>query len=165
MDEIRTLFAYNRWASIQFLAAASHLTDEELGRDMKSSFPTVADTLIHLLGAEWVWLERWLGRSPTGFPEASALSSVAAVRTRWDALWHEQKAFLGGLSDADLARPMTYRNLAGSEFTQPLGELLRHVVNHATYHRGQLTTLLRQLGHGAPSTDLVAYYRTRPEVG
>lgn len=165
MKDIRTLYAYNRWANLQFLDALSGLSDEELGRDMKSSFPTVTATLVHLLGAEWVWLERWLGRSPTGFPDASALSSVAAVRARWDALWREQKAFLDGLGDGDLARPVTYRNLAGHEFTQTLGELLRHVVNHATYHRGQLTTLLRQLGHGAPSTDLVAYYRTRPEVG
>ncbi|MDP2956545.1 MAG: DinB family protein [Longimicrobiales bacterium] len=125
MKDIRTLYAYNRWANLQFLDALSSLSDEELGRDMKSSFPSVSDTLVHLLGAEWVWLERWLGRSPTGFPDASALSSVASVRARWDALWREQKAFLD---------------------------------------RGQLTTLLRQLGHAAPSTDLVAYYRTKPQV-
>lgn len=164
MNEIRTLFAYNRWANVQFLDALSKLTDEEVGRDLKSSFPSALATLVHILGAEWVWLERWLGRSPTGFPDSPTLTSVAAVGARWDALWTEQKTHLDGLGDADLARPLTYHNLAGNQFTQPLGELLRHVVNHGTYHRGQLTTLLRQLGHGAPSTDLVAYYRTRPEA-
>lgn len=159
MRELRRLYAFNRWANLRFLDAVERLSDEELGRDMKSSFPNVAATLVHLLGAEWVWLERWLGRSPVGFPDASKLNSVAEVRVRWDALWAEQRAFLDGLSDDDARRPVTYVNLAGNEFTQPLGDLLRHVVNHATYHRGQLTTLLRQLGHDAPSTDLVLYYR------
>jgi uncharacterized damage-inducible protein DinB len=164
MDEIRTLFAYNRWANLRFLDALSVLTDEELGRNMGSSFPSVAETLVHLLGAEWIWLERWSGRSPSGFPDAYTLNSVAAVRIRWDTLWREQRAFLDGLGDDDLARPVAYTNLAGADYTQPLGDLLRHVVNHATYHRGQLTTLLRQLGHGAPGTDLVTFYRTRPDV-
>jgi len=165
MDEIRTLFAYNRWANEQFLDALAKLTDEELKRDLKNSFPSGLATLVHILSAEWVWMERWLGRSPTGVPEAdSTLGSVAAVRARWDALWAQQKAYLDRLPDADLARPLTYRSLAGHEYTQPMGELLRHVVNHSTYHRGQLTTMLRQLGHGAPSTDLVAWYRNHPRA-
>lgn len=161
MDEIRTLYAYNRWASRLFLEAAAHLSAEELDRDLKSSFPSVRATLVHMLGAEWVWLERWLGRSPTAFPEAAELVDVPAIRARFEALWADQEAFLAGLGEADLSGPVSYRTMAGHAFTQPLSELLRHVVNHATYHRGQLTTLLRQLGHGAPSTDLVAYYRLR----
>jgi uncharacterized damage-inducible protein DinB len=160
MDEFRRLYAFNRWANLRFLDALDGLSADELTRDMHSSFPTVLATLIHALGAEWIWLERWLGRSPTTFPDASALTSVAAVRARWDALWADQQAFLDGLDDGEGARPVTYRNMAGQEFTQPLGDLLRHVVNHASYHRGQLTTLLRQLGHGAPSTDLVLFLRT-----
>ena len=162
MQETRILFAYNHWANEQFLEALSRLTAEEVGRDLKSSFPSALATLVHMLGAEWVGMERWLGRSPAGFPASAALTSVPAVRARWDALWADQKAYLDELGDIDLARSLTYRNLAGDEFTQPLGEILRHVVNHGTYHRGQLTTLLRQLGHGAPSTDLVAYYRMHP---
>lgn len=165
MDDIRALYAYTRWANLLFLEAASHLTPEELDRDLKSSFPSVRTTLVHLLGAEWVWLERWLGRSPTTFPDAAFLTDVASIRARWDALWADEEGFLATLGDADLVRPLTYRTMAGHEFTQPLGEVLRHVVNHGTYHRGQLTTLLRQLGHGAPSTDLVTYYRQRPEAG
>lgn len=164
-DEFAALYAFNRWANVQFLDAASHLSAEELDRDLKSSFPSVRATLVHLLGAEWVWLERWLGHSPTTFPDAAGLPDVAAIRARWDLLWDEQRTFLEGLDDAGVGTLVTYRTMAGHEFSQPLGELLRHVVNHATYHRGQLTTLLRQLGHGAPSTDLVTYYRLRPEAG
>ena len=159
IEEIRRLYDFNRWANLLFLDALAELSDEELGRDLKSSFPNVAATLVHLLGAEWIWLERWMGRTPVGFPDAAELNSVARVRTRWDALWAEQQRLLAGLDDDALRRPVTYRNLAGNEFTQPLGDLMRHVVNHATYHRGQLTTLLRQLGHPAPGTDLVTFYR------
>lgn len=159
IDEVRRLYAFNRWANLRFLDALDVLSEEELGRDMGSSFPSVAATLVHMLGAEWIWLERWLGRSPTSFPDAAGLSSVAAVRTRWDALWGEQMQFLDLLDDSDLSRALAYRNMAGHDFAQPLGELLRHVVNHGSYHRGQLATLLRQLGHAAPATDLVLYYR------
>ena len=164
MDEIRALYAFNRWATLRFLDALDGLTPEELTRDLKSSFPSVLATATHMLGAEWIWLERWLRRSPGGFPDMTALDSVAAVRARWMELWQEQETFLEGLGDDDMARPVTYRTMAGDTLTQPLGELLRHVVNHATYHRGQLTTLLRQLGHAAPGTDLVTYYRMRAEA-
>lgn len=163
MDELRTLFGFNRWASRLFLDATETLSTEALTRDMGSSFPSVLATLTHMLAAEWVWLERWLGRSPDGFPDNSALTSVGAVRKRWEELWEEQAAFLHSLEAGDEDRPVTYRNLSGAEFTQPLGHLLRHVVNHASYHRGQLTTLLRQLDHAAPATDLVTFYRLEAE--
>ena len=131
------------------------LTDEELGKDLGSSFPNVADTLVHTMGAEWVWLQRWLGHSPTSFPDVASLTFVAAVRARWDVLWAEQQAFLASLDVASLRRPVAYKGFDGAPFEQPLHQLIRHVVNHATYHRGQLATMLRQLGKKPPSTDLV----------
>lgn len=164
LDEIRDLYAFNRWANLRFLDAVEPLTPGELSRDLESSFPSVLATLTHLLGAEWVWLARWKGTSPTTFPDAAALDSLPAIRARWDALWEEQQAYLAGLTGSELAAPLAYRNMAGQEYSQPLAELLRHVVNHGTYHRGQVTTMLRQLGHAAPSTDLVTWYRTRPPV-
>jgi len=158
MDEIRRLYAFNRWANLRFLDALDVLSDEELSRDLKSSFPTVLATLTHMYGAEWIWLERWCGRSLAPLPDAGALTSVAAVRVRWDALWADQQAFLDGLGDADLERPLTWRSMAGGDYSSRLGDVLRHVVNHGTYHRGQLATLLRQLGRAAPATDLVYYF-------
>jgi len=157
MDEIRRLYAFNRWATLRFLGAADGLTEEELARDMKSSFPSVLATLTHMYGAEWIWLERWRGRVPDSFPQRDALTSVAAVREHFGALWADQGAFLEALTDADLTRSVGWRSLAGDEYTGRLGDLLRHVVNHATYHRGQLATLVRQLGHTPPPTDLVLY--------
>jgi len=162
MDELRRLFDYNRWATLRLLDALEELTAEELTRDSRSSFPSALATLVHALGAEWVWLERWKGTSPTALPDASALGSVTAVRARWQELWEDQQAFLVALDDDDATRPVSYRLFNGDSDARPLGELMRHVVNHATYHRGQLVTMLRQLGRTPPSTDYIRWLR---EVG
>jgi uncharacterized damage-inducible protein DinB len=159
MDELRRLFDYNRWANLRLLDAAESLTSEELGRHIESSFPSLLATLVHAMGAEWIWLERWKGTSPTALPDATSLDSVAAVRARWDEVWRDQQAFLAGLADGDETRPLTYKLFSGASDTRPLGELMRHVVNHATYHRGQLVTMLRQLGKTPPSTDYVRWLR------
>jgi uncharacterized damage-inducible protein DinB len=161
MDELRRLFDYNRWANLLMLDAAEALSSEELARDLGSSFPSVLDTLVHMLGAEWVWLERWNGTSPTDFPEAGGLTSVAAVRKRWDGLWAEQRALLEKLPHDAAARPLEYRRFSGAEDERELGELMRHVINHASYHRGQLVTLLRQLDKTPPSTDYILFLRER----
>jgi uncharacterized damage-inducible protein DinB len=161
LDDLRTLFDYNRWANLRLLDAAEPLSDEELGKILGGSFPNLAATLVHLLGAEWVWLRRWLGESPSTFPEAATLKSVKAVRSRWDALWAEQQRFLAALDETDMQRPVAYRGFDGKAFELPLHELMRHVVNHGTYHRGQLASQLRQLGHTPPATDLVRFYRER----
>lgn len=159
MEELRRLFDFNRWASERFLDAAAELTPEELGKDMKSSFPSVLATLAHMYGAEWVWLSRWQGESPTTLPGAEDLTSLEAVREGWEALWSDQRAFLAGLSPGDEMRTVRYRLFSGADDTRALGDLMRHVVNHATYHRGQLATLLRELGKTPPSTDYVRYLR------
>jgi uncharacterized damage-inducible protein DinB len=164
MNELRTLFRFNRWATLRFLDAMADLPAEELGRNLGSSFPSLAATLVHMLGAEWVWLQRWHGESPATFPDATTLDSVAKVRARWDALWEEQCAFLDGLDAAAMGSMVAYRTFDGSSHEQSLGDLLRHVVNHATYHRGQLATMLRQLGRTPPATDLVRYYRLTPSA-
>lgn len=161
MDEIRDLYAYNRWANRRTLDAAERLTPEELSRDLGSSFPSVRETLAHVLAAEWIWLERWRGSSPPGLPEAWDLSRLEAVRARWSEVETDQRTFVEGLDEAALDRVIAYRNTAGTEFENPLGQLLRHVVNHSTYHRGQVVTLLRQLGAEAVATDYVVYLRER----
>jgi uncharacterized damage-inducible protein DinB len=159
VDELKRLFDYSRWANLRFLDAADGLTAVELNREIDSSFPGVLATLVHMLGAEWVWLERWRGTSPTAFPDASDLVSAAAVRARWDALWSDQQAFLATLGDADARRSVPFRLFNGGADAQPLGDLMRHVVNHGSYHRGQVATMLRQLGKTPPSTDYIRYLR------
>ena len=157
IDEVRELFAYHRWANARMLEAAGMLTDEDFARDLGSSFPSVRATLAHLLSADWIWLERWRGASPTSGPDWDT-GTHAALVVRWGELERAQGAFLDGLGDADLDQVVSYRALNGAPHSNPLSELCRHVVNHGTYHRGQVATLLRQLGVKPPQTDLILYY-------
>lgn len=158
MDDIRDLFAFTRWADERILDACAALGGEELRRDMGSSFPSVLDTLVHIASSEWIWLKRWNGHSPTAPPDW-AIADVAALRGHWGAVWADLATFLSGLAAGDLNRAVAYRNLRGDAFEAPLGQLMRHVVNHSTYHRGQVVTMLRQLGATPPPTDLVLYHR------
>jgi uncharacterized damage-inducible protein DinB len=160
LAEVRELFAFHRWANARLLDAAGGLTAEDFARDLRSSFPSVRETLVHLLSADWIWLERWRGRSPTAGPDWD-VPTHADLRARWAEFERDQLAFLEGLSEADLDRVVSYRALSGAPYANPLGELLRHVVNHGTYHRGQVATLLRQLDVKPPQTDLILYYRER----
>jgi uncharacterized damage-inducible protein DinB len=157
--EARELFAYDAWANGLVFEAAAGLSEEQLAHVVASSFPSVVGTLAHLVGAEWVWLRRWLGESPGGFPDWVSKPVLADIRARLSAIQEEREAFAAGLSDGDLSRPVAYRNLAGKAFSDSLDGLIRHVVNHSTYHRGQVATQLRQLGLKPPSTDLIVFLR------
>lgn len=160
-EEMRSLYAYDRWADRRILEAAAALGDEELNRDLDSSFPSVRATLAHILGSEWIWLSRWRGHSPTGLPDSWDLATLDALRERWEEVEEEQRAFVEELDDDDLPRIVSYRTTDGTPHHHPLGILLRHVVNHSSYHRGQITTMLRQLGAEPVSTDLIRYHRER----
>lgn len=161
--EMEDLFAYDRWANRRVLDACAALPDEAVRRDMDSSFPSVLATLEHVLSSEWIWLERWNGRSPLAAPDAWDLSTLVRIREEWARVENAQAAFLRSLTDDGLSDPVEYRNTRGQQFTAPLGQLMRHMVNHSTYHRGQIATMLRQLGHAPPATDLVLYHRTAAE--
>jgi uncharacterized damage-inducible protein DinB len=119
----------------------------------------VRATVLHVMSSEWVWLSRWLGTSPTAMPAEWQEYTLAQIVIEWDALQAAQLAFLDKLTDRELDRMVSYRNLAGEDHTNVLWQLLRHMVNHSSYHRGQVTTMLRQLGHTPVATDLVLYYR------
>jgi uncharacterized damage-inducible protein DinB len=157
--EAQDLYAYNCWANRQVLQAVAPLSADEFTRDLKSSFPSIRDTLVHILGAEWIWLRRWLGESPRAHPAAWRTLSYPELLDRWGEHDAEQNAFVAQLTDAQLARPLSYTSMRGEPFRAPLHQLVRHVVNHSSYHRVQVTTLLRQLGYTPVSTDLVMYDR------
>lgn len=161
IDLVRDLYGYTDWANARVLDAAAGLPQDAFTRDLGSSFPSVHATLVHMLGAEWIWLMRWQGESPPGMPADWTVATVADLRERWDAVAAERRAFLTPLDDAALRRVLDYRNMRGDPFRAPLYEILLHAVNHATYHRGQIVTMLRQLGAPGVTTDLVVYQRER----
>ncbi|MGH7645699.1 MAG: DinB family protein [Gemmatimonadales bacterium] len=158
LADLHDLYAYNRWANRQTLGAAERLTPEQFTRDCRSSFRSVRDTLAHILGAEWIWLERWQGRSPPALLAAAEFPTVAALNARWAEVEAGQQAFLTALTAEALGRRIAYVNTKGERWEYPLWQMLAHVVNHSTYHRGQVTTMLRQLGAEPVATDLLVFY-------
>ncbi len=156
-DEIRALYEYNAWANQRTLDACAELNDEQFTRVLGGSFPSVRDTLAHIMGAEWVWLERWSGRSPKSLPSAMDIQNLQDLRARWNDVNRTVMDFVASVSAADLARDIEYTNFAGHNFTYSLGSMMQHLVNHGTYHRGQVTNMLRTLGAKPRSTDLLRY--------
>jgi len=159
VDEITELYEYNRWANRLILGATARLSPGQLARDLGSSLPSVLDTLAHIMGAEWMWLSRWKGTSPTRTPEEWDLSTHEALSTRWSAVEGELAPFASALTPDRLRASLDYLNTTGVAYSSPLWQLMRHLVNHGSYHRGQVVTMLRQLGVEAVSTDLVLFYR------
>ena len=158
-DYPRVLIDFHYWARDRVIAAVEALSAEQYARPMGNSFSSVRDTLNHTYGAEWIWYSRWNGESPTGFPTED-LPDPATLRARWSDLEGKVRAYLGAAGPEGLSRALDYRLLSGKSGTSTLWEMVVHVVNHATYHRGQVTTLLRQLGAApAASTDMITYFR------
>ncbi len=155
--DVRDLSAYTDWATGRVLAAAAALDDDAWASDLGGSFPSLGATLAHLLSAEWVWLKRWQGERPTARPAWVEAPSPDALRAALADVERQRAALLDGLSDADLDAPLTYTLFSGAVQTLPLRDVLVHVVNHATYHRGQIASMLRRLGAVPPATDYLVY--------
>ena len=160
-QNMRTLYDYNAWANHRSLDAAASLTNEQFVKPMGSSFGSVRDTLGHIYGGEWVWLERFQGRSPSSLPDTTQFKDLASLRERWSELEPRLLGFVRGLTQTDLDRVFEYKTLKFGVYRNPLLESMQHLVNHGTYHRGQVTTLLRQLGAQPIATDLMHFYRER----
>jgi uncharacterized damage-inducible protein DinB len=156
-EDLARLFAYGRWANSQTLASVAALDEEQFLQPIGGSFGSVQATLAHLYGADWVWLERWHGRSPRALPAPEELARFAVLGEKWEKVQDGQREFVESQAAGRMATPLTYVNFKGDTLTYPLGETLLHAVNHGTYHRGQVATLLRQLGKTPVSTDYLRY--------
>ena len=155
--DVARLFAYGRWASELTLASVAELDAKQFVQSVGGSFGSVHGTLVHLYGADWVWLERWQGRSPRALPTGQDASTLDAIARMWREVQQKQMDFVEALAPERMAQPLSYVNFKGETFKYPLGETLIHVANHGTYHRGQVATLLRQLGKTPASTDYLRY--------
>ncbi len=143
------------------LDAVAVLPQADFTRPLGGSFASIRDTVVHLYLAEWLWMERWKGVSPTSAPDTESFSDVAALRAAWDRLEIEVRDYVASLAGDRVHERVDYRNLAGKEVQSSRWSMLQHVVNHASYHRGQVTTLVRQVGGTVMGQDLIAYYREK----
>ena len=159
-QDVATLYEYNRWANGRTLDAVEKLDPAAFLKNLGNSFASIHATLVHIAGAEWAWLRRWHGDSPSTLPTGD-FPTVASLRERFQSLDREREAFLAGVTEERLQQPFNYKDLAGNAMRLPLVQSMQHVVNHGTYHRGQVTTMLRQLGATPIGTDMSRFYLER----
>lgn len=147
--------AYSRWATLHLIAAAREEPDSDLRKDLGNSFGGVLGTLTHIFAADRIWLSRLTGSPRMTLLDAGEDLALHELESAWPAIYD---GFTAYLRTADVFSVLEYRNLQGKTCRLPVWQVVLHVVNHATYHRGQVTTMLRQLGAKPVSTDLVCYY-------
>lgn len=158
-QDCRTLAAYNAWATNRIFEVLGTLSAEETTRDMKASHRSIHGTLIHLVGAEKMWLSRMLGTPDRAMIKPEEFPTIADLKAEWERTGFATAKFVGTLSDKKLLETFTYPTSTGEQFTYRYGEALQHVVNHSTFHRGQVVALVRQMGHTPPDTGLTRFIR------
>ncbi|MGA3043485.1 MAG: DinB family protein [Bryobacteraceae bacterium] len=151
---LRSHLGYSAWASGLLVEAARGLTQEELTRDFGTADKSVLGTLVHIFGADRLWLVRLQGESP-GVYLTEADYRMTVLENEWPALYRRWKQWADGLTDDDAIAEVSYNDLRGNPWRQPLGQLVLHVVNHGTHHRGQVSGFLRAMGHVPPKLDLI----------
>jgi uncharacterized damage-inducible protein DinB len=167
-EDILLLYEYDRWANNRVFSSLATLTREQFVRNLNGSFPSVRDTALHILAGEWNWLGYWKAPShdagilaelhrqreilfrPEAFPD------LAAVWRKWLEIEREQIEFIDRLTDESLRRTYPARDTHLS-----LAHLLQHVANHSTYHRGQISLMMRQLAAEPVATDFHVFLAER----
>ncbi len=161
IPEMLDLYEYNRWAHERILQSAQEVGAESYNRAVGGSFPSIRATVEHLLAVEVVWLSRWEGHSLGEPPEYSGCLEASSLRTIWHSFWRRQFAFVNDLAPEDLSELVAIRTRNGIEAVQPLRDTMVHVVNHATYHRGQAASQIRLVGGKPLGTDYFTYCLAR----
>lgn len=164
LSDIKHVFDYTEWANQLAMDAAAKLPEEDLGRDVGISHKSIFGTLLHMAGAEWIWLERWNGRSPVkavawSLWTTETCADLATLTERWRDVIDGRAEFISRLDEQQLERELSFKLLSGDASSMRLEHQMQHVVNHATMHRGQVVGMIRQLGIDPPPTDLIFYVR------
>jgi len=155
---LRSHIGYTAWASGLLVDAAAGLTEEELTRDFGTADRSVLGTLVHVFGADRLWLARVKGE-PASTYLTEADYRLTVLQGDWPALYRRWMEWAGGLTDEAAQAEVSYADMRGNPWRQPLGQLVLHVVNHGTHHRGQVSGFLRAMGYSPPKLDLLHYYR------
>jgi uncharacterized damage-inducible protein DinB len=158
VDTLRLQLDYSAWANQRLMDVAAKLSHEELMRDFQTADKTVLDTLVHIYAADRIWLARVLGEARSTFADPED-RDLTLLQTEWPALHERWKLWLRDFGDGDQARIISYKDMKGKPYSQPVWQILLHVVNHGTHHRGQVSGFIRMMGQTPPPLDLIAYYR------
>jgi uncharacterized damage-inducible protein DinB len=156
-DTLRMHLAYTAWASRRLMDVVARLSPEELNRDFLTADRSILGTLVHVFAGDRIWLARLSGAPSPAFV-SDADYSMAVLQNDWPALYEKWRQWALGLTDQSAQALLAYES-RGKSYQQPIWQLILHVVNHGTHHRGQVSGFLRTMGQTPPPLDLVAYYR------
>jgi len=157
--EIQRLYDYNSWANERVLESLRPIGQEVFLANKKASHGSIRGIVAHIAGAEWIWLERWKGFSPPRLLSETEFETLEVARDRLLKIDHDLREFVGRLTQVEVDSSRDYRTTEGKAYTNVLSDMLLHVVNHSSYHRGQITTLLRQSGAVPQPTDFIFFLR------
>jgi len=158
-------YDYNYWANGRLFGVLGQLTPEQFTQHVAGSYGSIRNTLVHMMSAEWGWIDRCGG--PTRGPalKADDYPTLASVIDQWTIVEGYAREFLGTLRDDDLQRVIEYSVGPTAPRAQPVGELLEHACTHGVHHRGQVALLLRVLGYAPGNVDLLFYDAEKRAVG
>lgn len=156
--DLEVLVDYSYWANGQFLEVLRQLTDEQFVQPVAGSYGSLRNTLVHMLSAEWGWLDRCGGPARGPALNAGDYPTAASIRARWQEVEAHMRGFLARLQDEDLERTIQFSIGKGPMQVMRLGELMHHAVIHGIHHRGQVALLLRSLGYTPGNVDILLYY-------
>ena len=164
-EDLGRLLEYTKWANHKVIHVAATLPVDDFKKDLGASHGGVRGTLCHMLFAEWLWLERWKGISPRQHIDEGEFADIVALSDRWKVVERHRDSWFRSLTESAVRQKIRYQTMEGKPFESLLWPLVQHVVNHSTYHRGQVVSMLRQLGAKVVSTDLVFWDRERAAKG
>lgn len=153
---------FNAWANGRLIDTVRPLGDELFYRENKGSFPSIGKTTLHIWGSQYIWYRRMHGESVKQAPMVADPPSKEEILEGLSKSSHDFVTFIKSVDAALLESRYRYTNLRDEPCDDTYEETLYHIVNHGTYHRGQLILMLREVGiTSLPGTDLIHYLRTQ----
>jgi uncharacterized damage-inducible protein DinB len=157
-DYIKQVYDHSYWANHRYLAVADGLTDEQLHRSQGQSWGDVHSVLVHMMSSETAWLKRWHGDSPRSHLDPKEFPNPAALREKWTQVEKEMRAFVDLQTVESLQSVIRYSNFSGEAFRVPLWQMLMHVANHETHHRGELAAMFALMNVPHPEEEVIQYF-------
>jgi uncharacterized damage-inducible protein DinB len=157
VGDLKRLYDYHYWANRKLLDVVAQLTPEQFTNDVAGSYGSVRNTLVHVLSAEWGWLDRCGGQPRGERLKAEDYPTLESVVNEWTRVERYVNDFLAGLEENDLTRVIEFALGNGPKHSVALGDLMQHAAIHAVHHRGQVALLLRSLGYVPGNFDLLFY--------
>lgn len=157
-EYLKKAYDYTYWANRRYLAVADGLTDKQLHTKQGHSWGDVYSLLLHMLSSETVWLRRWQGDSPKGHLDPNDYPTLNAVKEKWAQVEREMHTFIDRQTEQSLKDELAYSNFSGQRFHVPLWQMLMHVANHETHHRGELAAMFAMMKVAHPEEEVIQYF-------